>query len=62
MGYTYFKLSLHTLAVLLAVLALNILVPLQGGHEFCPNDVNLTTASKAVLHKRKGRHTLFLRI
>jgi hypothetical protein len=62
MGCTYFKLSLHTLTVLLAILALNILVPLQGGHEFCPNNINLTTTSKAVLRKRKGRHTLFLRI
>jgi hypothetical protein len=62
MVYTYFELSLHTLAVLLAVLALNILVPLQGGHEFRPNNINLTTKSTTVFHKGKQRHTLFLRI
>jgi hypothetical protein len=46
---TYFELSLHTLTVLLTILALDILVPLQGGHKFCSNDINLITTSTDLL-------------
>jgi len=51
--YTYFELPLHTLAKLLTVLALNILVPLQRGHKFCANKVNLQIGSTTGLHKRQ---------
>lgn len=48
--YTYFELPLNTLTVLLTVLALDVLVPLQRGHEFCPNEVDLASTLKSASH------------
>lgn len=51
--YTYFKLPLNTLTVLLTVLALDVLIPLQRGHKLCPNEVNLASTLKSASHNMR---------